>query len=110
MKNIIRITVLDKERYDGDWPPEDAAGAIAWLSEKLESIPEAFRSTAKIEFDSVSSDEDSHYARIEITYSRPETDEEEAVRLANNRLAAEAQRSRELQQLEDLRRKYEGGT
>lgn len=38
MKKIIRVTVFEKERYDGEWPPEDAAGAIAWLSEKIKGI------------------------------------------------------------------------
>lgn len=109
MKNIIRITVFDKERHDGEWPPEDAAGAIAWLSEKLESIPEAFRSTAKIEFDSVGSYEGSHYARIEITYSRPETDEEETNRMQAEEARQHRQRQEELDTLARLQAKYGKG-
>lgn len=109
MKQIIKITVFDKEQYDGEWPPEDAAGAIAWLSEKVASIPEAFRSAAKIEFDSVGGYEGSHYARIEIAYTRLETDEEESDRMRVEEARQQRQRAAELDTLARLQAKYGKG-
>ena len=67
------------EQYDGDWPPSDAVGAMAWFQAKLDDIPDEFRSTAKIELDTTSR-YDSSYATIEFSYVRFETDEEEAQR------------------------------
>ena len=109
MKQIITVTVFNEEQYGGEWPPENAAGAIAWLSEKVESIPEAFRSTAKIEFDSVGGYEGSHHARIEITYTRPETDEEESDRMRVEEVRHQRQRASELDTLARLQAKYGKG-
>lgn len=109
MKKIITVTVFNKERYDGEWPPEDAAGAIAWLSEKVESIPEAFRSTARIELDSAGDYEGPHYARIKITYSRPETDEEETNRMQEEEARQQRRRQEELDTLARLQAKYGKG-
>ncbi|MEO8299945.1 MAG: hypothetical protein ABI574_19305 [Burkholderiales bacterium] len=67
---IISKTV---ERYDGDWPPTDAAGAIAWFQAQLAEVPEAFRSTAQIEIDAGLRYGDDTYATIEISYVRPAT-------------------------------------
>lgn len=109
MKRIVTITVFNKEQYDGEWPPEDAAGAIAWLSEKIESIPEAFRSTARIEFDSAGGYEGAHYARIKVTYNRPETDEEYADRLVAEEARKQRERQFELDTLARLQAKYGNG-
>ena len=62
-------------QYDGDWPPKDAAGALAWFWAKLADVPTAFLSTARIEIGS-----EEGYTTIEISYVRPETNEEEAER------------------------------
>jgi hypothetical protein len=98
------VRIFRQERYDGEWLPEKLSDAIAWLQEKLESVPTEYRDSAKIEIDSVSSWEDSHYASIEISYRRPPTEAEIADRKAKEaeraatelawaqRRAAEAQR------------------
>lgn len=99
---IIRKRV---EQYYPDWPPSDAAGAIAWFQAKLDAVPAEFRETAKIEID-VTSEHGTSYATIEFSYVRPETDEEEAER--EQRVAAEAERRRalELRMLAELQTKY----
>jgi hypothetical protein len=98
------VRVFRQERYDGDWLPEKLSDAIAWLQGMLDSVPAEYRDSAKIEIDSVSSWEDSHYASIEISYRRPPTQAEiterkakEAERAANDlawaqKRAADAQR------------------
>lgn len=110
MKRMVTVKLLEAEKYDSGFPPEGVIEFSEWLGALMAQVPAEHAGTAKLEIDSIGSYENSHYATVCFMYDRPETDEEEAVRLANNRLAAEAKRSRELQQLEDLRRKYEGGT
>lgn len=110
MKIKITVTLASAEKYDAGFPPENAIEFTKWLGDLMAQVPAEYAGTARLEIDSIGSYENSHYATVSFMYDRPETDEEEAVRLANNRRAAEAQRSRELQQLEVLRRKYEGGT
>lgn len=107
MKQQKQVVVFDGEQYDGEWPPEDATGCIAWFSEKLESIPPEYRSAAKIEIDVKGSYVNSCYARIEIYYDRTETDDEENAREAENQRRREAQKAQELRTLAALKAKYE---
>lgn len=100
------INVFCAERYDGDWPPEDAAGFIAWFQAKLDSIPAEHRASAAIKIDSNSSWEDSHYADIEINYTRLETADEVAARIAEAKRELAAAQERERRNYEALKRKY----
>ena len=109
MKRMITVTLVTAEKYAAGFPPEGAIEFAKWLGDLMAQVPPEHAGTAKLEIDSVGSYEDSHYATVSFMYDRPETGEEEAKRLAHDRSAADVQRSRELQQLEALRRKYEGG-
>ena len=102
----INVEVFKGELYDGDWPPEDAAGYLKWFKDKLDSIPEEHRGSANIELDSQSGYEGCHYASIEITYERPETEHEINARELSNNARIESIKARELKQLEDLKLKY----
>ena len=106
MRKQNRIVVFDQEQYDGEWPPENAMECVAWFAAKIAEIPNKYKTTAKIEIESVSSYEDSHYARIEIYYDRPETDEEMSEREAEERRRQEAQIAKELRTLAELQAKY----
>jgi hypothetical protein len=101
-QKTIRKTV---EQYDADWPPEDAAGALAWFQQKLDCVPSEFRTTARIQIDSEES-YGSSKATIEISYTRPETDEEEAQRKQQAAAKADRQRADELRTLAALQAKY----
>lgn len=103
----ITVTIADQERYDGDWPPEDAKGFLAWFASRLATVPEESRGTVQIEISS-SSDYDHHTARIEITYSRLETADEVATRLAAFHEEQARRNAAEQQVFEYLKRKYEG--
>ena len=105
MKKQMRITVFDKEQYDDEWPPEDAARCVAWFADKLEAIPSEHRAKAKIEIDSVGCYE-SHHGHIEIYYDRQETDDEMAAREAEELRGQEAQKARDLRTLAKLKAKY----
>ena len=88
-------------QYDGDWPPKDAAGALAWFWAKLADVPTAFLSTARIEIGS-----EEGYTTIEISYVRPETNEEEAEREQQAAALADCRRANELRTLAALQAKY----
>ena len=78
-------TVTEKVKtygYNGDADlPRSLVDAVQTLSEDLLSIPAEYREDAEIDFDPGFEYGES-YARVSITYERPETDEEEAERLA----------------------------
>lgn len=101
-----KVTLFRQQRYDGEWMPENAEKAIKWLQNIVAQAPPKFRSAVKIEIDSESSYEGSHYASIEISYWRPPT----AVEIAKRRAAAKAQaneaRQREIDTLKALQAKY----
>lgn len=102
----VQITIFNQEQYDDEWIPDKLVDAIAWLTGKLEEIPEEFRAIAEIEVDSESGYEGSHYGHIEITYRRPETDEEMATRLAEEKRCANARERDEMETLRRLKLKY----
>ena len=93
------------EQYDGDWPPNDAAGFLAWVQAKIDDVPQEHRNTLRIELDSTSR-YDSAYATIEFSYERPETDEEEAEREGRFAAQQERRRAEELRILAELQAKY----
>jgi hypothetical protein len=90
------------DQYDDDFPPSDATACVAWFVAVLNDIPEPYRSAAKIEIKAGGLD----YGRIEVSYTRPETDEEEAEREAAELAKAEERRAAELRQLAALMDKY----
>lgn len=97
MKQITRknkmIRLIFKEGEDNDWPPVYATNFIAWFNEKIvDFIPIEYRSSAKIEIGCFEPEEGILESRICISYIRP---------------ANERQRLYELNQLAELKRKYE---
>ena len=92
-------------QYDDEWPPEDAAGFMAWFHKRLDDVPPEHRATARIE---IYSEENygSSKATIEFSYTRPETDEEEAERKREAAARAESHRAQELRTLAELQAKY----
>lgn len=105
-KRTTTITLFDQEQFDVGWPPESLTEHIAWLAEKLESVPAECRHVAKIVIDSMSGYEGEHYGHIVISYERTETDDEEAAREAEEAARRERQRAQELRTLAALQAKY----
>lgn len=81
----VREDLIDVQLYDGDWPPSDLVGAVAWLQAFLDKVPEEWRANVSFEIGSVGSWEDTHYPTIRIGWWRPETDDEWAARVATRR-------------------------
>ncbi len=81
-------TVTEKVKtygYDGDADlPRSLVDAVQTFSEDLLSIPKEFREDAEIDFEPGFEYGES-YARVRITYERPETEQEVAARVANER-------------------------
>jgi hypothetical protein len=100
------ITVVQAERYDPGFPPKKLTEFLEWLNKHVAQIPKEFIASAEIEFDSVSDYGDGHYAAIEISYMRPETDEEMSERQNSMRRAQQRQQAEELELLHRLKQKY----
>jgi len=107
-RDIVTVSVFDTEQYCKSWMSENLMEAVEWLKSKLESVPEEFRHSAKIEIGSVGSWEDSHYATIEITYERPETDDEMRARDAHYKARREQVTADMKRQYEQLKAMFEG--
>jgi len=110
-KKMVQETVHNGGPYDGNgWPPEEPAGFMAWFQERIDSIPPEFRPQAKIEFASEGGYYGDHSPHIEITYLRPETDEQYASRLQREaheaRARAQMQEHQERAALAALLKKY----
>lgn len=92
--------------------PENFIEFIAWSNKKLMEIPEEFRASAKIEFDTDNCRyDDSNDLSIEITYRRPETSEELLERLEEEEAAREKREHleylKERATYEALKKKFE---
>ena len=108
MKQAKTISLEFEPYLQGDWPPNDLKGFLAWFESKLADIPEQFRDAASIGIGSTTN-YDSSYATIEIRYVRPETDEEEAERERQAAALEEFIRAADLQTLAELQAKYGQG-
>jgi hypothetical protein len=98
-KQMVQETVHNGGKYDNnDWPPVDPAGFMAWFQERIDRIPVECRQSAKIEFSSEGEYYGSHSPHIEITYLRPETDEQFASRVQREAQQAEFDARRKEQQ------------
>ena len=102
-----RITVVSAEQYDPGFPPSPLLEFAAWLGAIIEEIPEEYRATAQIEIDSVGSYYDSHYGQVEVTYRRPETDEEWEARKQDVMSRVRAAEDQERCAYEALKQKFE---
>lgn len=100
------ITVLSIEQFDEDWPPSDGLEFIQWFGTKIEPIPVEYLDSVRVEIDSIEGYENSHYARIEITYRRPETADEVTARLADYARRHQTVEAEERRQLALLAGKY----
>jgi len=96
------IKVYERECLDVDQPPENMIKYIAWLTDKLDQIPDEFRKNAEVEMVS----NDMYGLEYVISYTRPETREElaEAIREVQRR-DSEIER-KERAELERLNKKY----
>jgi len=101
-----RIVTVKAEQYDPDFAPGQLQEFVLWSNALLDEIPEEFRATAEIEISSTSSYYDSHYATIEVTYRRPETDEEWEARKQDVAARMQEEKQRELNLLAQLQAKY----
>jgi GGDEF domain-containing protein len=99
-KKMVQETVYNGGPYDSNgWPPEDPAGFMAWFQDRINQIPEEHRAKATIEFSSEGGYYGEHSAHIEITYMRPETDEQYQSRL--RREADEARQKARLRESQE---------
>ena len=86
-------------------PPYKLKEFIEFFGDILSKIPEECRDSAIVEF-GLGYHDDS-YISIEVSYTRPETDVERLEREQLENYKKEEQKRKELETLEELKRKYE---
>lgn len=79
--------------------------AIESLQALLEQIPEEYQKSAHIEVDYERSYYDDVTVSVEISYVRPETNQEAVARIKREEAAKENFRNIQMRQLEDLKKK-----
>jgi hypothetical protein len=104
---IVRENVFGGERWNGDWPPEAAAGFVAWFQELLADIPDEWRQSARIELGSMGGYEGDHSPTIEVTFDRLETPDEIAERQEGWRWQQAEAVARQRSEYEALKAKFE---
>lgn len=112
-RTVTKVIYEEEGRYGVKDPiPENLSDLIAWLQDKLYSLPEDMQGAAVCEIDARTSWEDSAVLEIKIEGRRPETDAEMAQRLreevATRELKLRDQEANERAAYEALRKKYGG--
>ena len=97
-----RTVKVYEEEYDD--LPEKADEFIAFFQSKVDAIPEENRGTARIEIEA-EENYGSASLSVEISYARPETDEEEAARERREQLRKDEIKTRDLRELARLKEK-----
>lgn len=105
MKKEKKVVVYNEESPEY---PTNPVAFLLWWAEKFKEIPEEYMDSAEVEIDAYSC-YDSATTEVTIAYIRPETDEEERLRLGHERLVQESERQRELRLLAELKQKYGEG-
>jgi len=104
MKREVRIIVFEDDDIEDDIPTAPAEFMAFWR-EKIDLIPQEFMDTANIDLVGDSRWE-SGYLEARISFTRLETDEEEAARLKKEEDRRKFIENQELCQLENLKAKY----
>ena len=82
-------THVDDYAADGpDWPPSSFEESMSWFQTKRDAIPAEFRASMKIGFYAAANWHGEGIARIGISYSRPETEQERRDRWVKERRGA----------------------
>ena len=103
----VQVTVFNGSQYEQDgWPPEDAAGFLAWFQKRISAIPAEHMAKAKVEITAQREYYDDVSTNIEITYLRDETDAEMQSRLAAEKRRKDAIEASERAMLAGLQQKY----
>ena len=103
----VRVTVFEQEGCHGDWPPEAPAEFIDWWRAKIDQIPEEFRASARVRISSASEYDGGSSPVIEISYSRPETTDEQAKRIRREEVERAKRERNERADFERLKARFE---
>lgn len=106
------VTVVDQDRYDvgafcfgASYTDGTLRKVIATLKAIEATIPAKFRASARCGIDSRGGYEGDHFAHIEVSYSRPETDAEVVERIQQEMIGAHLQQEAEQAEYERLKAK-----
>jgi hypothetical protein len=97
--------VYSSEQYDASFPPSNLKAFISHFVEIYNAIPDEYKDEAEIDIDTASS-YDSYYAEIEVRYTRPETEQEYALRIGDEEARRMFLENQERAQLAILQARY----
>lgn len=103
------VTVLQADQHHIGFPPSDLVEFVQWANDTLKQVPLEYRDTARIYFEWVCGYDDDKIIEVQVSYLRPETDEEMAAREKLHAEHMEMLREHELATLRKLLAKYGGG-
>lgn len=110
------VYVAHQQQYDGgpftfgaSYTDGSLDEVLASLQKIRDSIPKQYRAKARCAIDSKGGYEGSHYASIEVSYERPETDEEVIERVKIDTERQRLKSNEELSQFKKLRAKFCAG-
>ena len=97
-----KVIIYDTDRPNDQYPPENLGELIPWLYRKLISIPIEFHDSATVEMGAGDVDGWPELF-VEISYERPETDEETGARLAQEQATNDRQLRRALETIQRIK-------
>lgn len=103
MKKNKTIPVFDDDCCELPESPEEL---FSWINEKLDFIPVEFKDAARVSIEAEESYGSSQLC-VTVSYTRLETDNEEAAREGTEAIQESNRESRELRELARLKKKYE---
>jgi len=85
-KRMIKETVIEVEQHSENWPFSDAklVYAMGWLGQQMNKLPKEYWLKAVINVETYE-EYNSMRAKLTISYSRPETDDEYSARLTKEK-------------------------
>lgn len=101
-----RVIIVEAERWQPNYPPEEILAFKDWFNEHLASIPPEYQKDAKLEIETYSGYEDSIDLSITISYYRPETEAEKLQREDATRRRQLDAEHKERQAYERLKAKF----
>lgn len=105
MADLKRVDILEAEKYDKDFPPENVVAFLEWTNSIISKIPEEYWEDSHIEFIGDESYGDP-CTSVEVFYYRPLTKEEIKEQRREHILCIRRYKERELIELKRLQDKY----
>lgn len=104
-KKNVTVKVYDSEETRFESMPCDFNSFLKWVDWVKQSVPEEFRKTARVDIEA-RQDYDGYIASVEVSYVRPETEDEYSTRLKEEQRLHKKQEDQDLRTFLKLKQKF----